>query len=164
MKLIVSKSKNAASLYAAKSVYENGVHSSKIVEKLGTEKELREKLDGRDPYEWAKEYIKQLTLEEKENSRKVRLEYSPTKQISAGVRRTFNGGYLFLQKIYHQLKLGAICKDISTRYKFEYNLDAILSRLVYGRVLFRHRKKQPANWLHSLWTLLPFMSIRFTEL
>lgn len=98
MRLKVTKSKNAASLYVIKSTYHNGVHSSKIVEKLGTEKELREKLGGADPYEWAKEYVKKLTLEEKENSRKVLLSFSPVKQIPMGVQSTYNGGYLFLQK------------------------------------------------------------------
>lgn len=48
-----SKSKNSASLYVIKSVYnsKNQSNSSKIAEKLGTETELREKLNGADPYE-----------------------------------------------------------------------------------------------------------------
>lgn len=141
MRLKVTKSKNAASLYVIKSTYENGIHSSKIVEKLGTEKELLEKLDGRDPYEWAREYIKTLTLNEKENSRRVMVSLSPVKQIPMGVMRSFNGGYLFLQKIYYQLKLDSICKDISNRYRFQYDLNSILSRLIYGRILFPASKK-----------------------
>lgn len=136
MKLIVSHSKNAASLYVAKSVYNHGVRSSKIVEHLGTEKELREKLDGQDPYVWAKEYVKKLTQDEKENSRKVIVSYSPTRQIPMNVKRSYHGGYLFLQKIYHQLKLDDICKDISTRHPFRYDFNSILSRLIYGRVIF----------------------------
>ena len=32
--------------------------------------------------------------------------------------------------------LNDICKDISQKYKFEYDLNNILSRLVYGRVIF----------------------------
>lgn len=141
MKLIVSKSKNAASLYVAKTVYHNGVRSSKIVEKLGTEKELREKLGGNDPYLWAKEYVKKLSLEEKENSHKVLVTYSPGKQIPMGIQRTYNGGYLFLQKIYHQLKVDDICKDITNRHQFKYDLNSILSRLAYGRVIFPASKK-----------------------
>ncbi len=136
MKLIVSRSKNAASLYVAKSVYNNGVRSSKIVEHLGTEKELREKLGGIDPYVWAKEYVKKLTQEEKENSRKMIVSYSPARQIPMHVKRSYHGGYLFLQKIYHQLRLDDICKDISARHQFHYDFNSILSRLIYGRVLF----------------------------
>ena len=68
MRLKVSKSKNAASLYVIKSIYDSRTQSntSVIVEKLGTEKELREKLNGADPYEWAREYIKKLNQEERE--------------------------------------------------------------------------------------------------
>ena len=64
MRLNVVNSKNAASLYVIKSVRENGRNTTKIVEKLGTEAELREKLGDRDPYEWANEYIEQLNIQE----------------------------------------------------------------------------------------------------
>lgn len=57
-----------------------------------------------------------------------------------GEQRSFNGGYLFLQKIYHELGLNKICNEISNKYKFEYNLDSILSRLIYGRILFPSSK------------------------
>ena len=40
MRLQVSKTKNAASFYVVKSVYENKRHSSRIVEKLGTYNDL----------------------------------------------------------------------------------------------------------------------------
>ena len=48
----------------------------------------------------------------------------------------FNGGYLFLQKIYNKLGLNKICREISSKYKFTFDLDSILSRLVYSRILF----------------------------
>lgn len=60
MRLSISKSKNSTSLYVIKSTYENSVHSSKIVEKLGTVAELEKKLNGQDPIEWAKKYIEEL--------------------------------------------------------------------------------------------------------
>jgi hypothetical protein len=136
MRLSVSRSKNAASLYVIESTYINGVHSSKIVEKLGTYDELKKKLGGQDPYEWAKEYIAELNKLDKENKRKVLVPYSPNKLIPKGEQRSFNGGYLFLQKIYHQLKLDEICNNISDRHKFSFDLNQILSRLLYGRILF----------------------------
>ena len=66
MRLKVSKSKNSVSFYVIKSIYNKKTKSntSKIVEKLGTEVELREKLNGEDPYEWAKNYIKELNEKE----------------------------------------------------------------------------------------------------
>ena len=41
MRLKISESKNAKSLYVIRSTYVNGKHSSKVVEKLGTYDELK---------------------------------------------------------------------------------------------------------------------------
>ena len=67
MRLQISKSKNASSLYVTKSIYVNGVSTSKVVEKLGTYDELKEKLNGEDPIEWAKAYVAELTRKEKDS-------------------------------------------------------------------------------------------------
>jgi transposase len=136
MRLKISESKNAKSLYVIKSTYENGKHSTKIVEKLGTYADLLEKLNGQDPIKWAKDYIKQLNKQEKENERKIMVPYSPIKQIVKGEQQSFNGGYLFLQKIYYELGIHKICKEISDKYKFEFDLNSILSRLIYARILY----------------------------
>lgn len=140
MRLKITKSKNSSSLYVIKSTYKNGKHSSKIVEKLGTYDELLKKLDGQDPLEWAKQYIAELNKNEKEDKRKIMVQYSPTKLIEKDEQRCFNGGYLFLQQIYHDLQLHKICGKISDKYKFSFNLNSILSRLLYGRILFPSSK------------------------
>lgn len=140
MRLQISKSKNAASFYVIKTIYKNGKEQTKIVEKLGTEKELRERLNGKDPYEWAKKYVEKLNQKEKEELRQVLVKFEQSKLINKGERLSYNGGYLFLQQLYHNLKLHKICKDISDRHKFCFNLDSILSRLIYGRILFPSSK------------------------
>ena len=140
MRLSISKSKNSTSLYVIKSTYENGVHSSKIVEKLGTVKELSQKLDGQDPIEWAKKYIAELNQKEREEKLDVLVKYSPSKVITKDEQRSFNGGYLFLQQIYYQLGLHKICKEILEKYKCRYDLNSILSRLIYGRIIFPSSK------------------------
>ena len=147
MRLKITKSKNSASLYVIKSVYNSATqsNSSKIVEKLGTESELREKLNGQDPYEWAKKYIAKLNENEKEETSKIMVQYSPTKLLEKERQHSFNGGYLFLQKIYHELGLHKICAEISARYKFTFNLDSILSRLLYGRIIFPSSKLSTFN-------------------
>lgn len=66
--------------------------------------------------------------------------YKQSSLIDKNEQHNFNGGYLFLQDLYHKLGLHKICKDISLRYKFTYNLDSILSRLIYGRILFPSSK------------------------
>lgn len=142
MRLKVTKSKNAASLYVIKSVYDSKTqsNSSKIVEKLGTESKLREKLNGADPYEWANNYIKQLNEKEKEQTRKILVPFKQSVTIPKDESHTFNGGYLFLQQLSYQLKLDQISRDISAKHKFTFNLNSILSRLIYGRILFPSSK------------------------
>lgn len=171
MRLKVTKSKNSASLYVIKSIYNSKTqsNSSKIVEKLGTETEIRKKLNGADPYEWAKEYIRQLNEQEKEQTREILVPFEQSKIISKGEQRSYNGGYLFLQKIYHELGLHKICKEISQKYKFDFDLNAILSRLIYGRVIFPSSKlatyelskrfiEQPNFELHQIYRALEFLA------
>ncbi|MGB9856499.1 MAG: IS1634 family transposase [Caldisericum exile] len=140
MRLCISKSKNSASLYITKSIYENGRRTTKVVEKLGTYAELKEKLGDQDPIEWAKKYIEELNRKEKEENKDIIVKYSPSKVIAKGEQRLFNGGYLFLQKIYHELKLNKLCKEISLKYKFTFNLNSVLSRLLYARIIYPSSK------------------------
>jgi len=136
MKLSISKSANATSLYMTKSVRVNGTPTSKVVEHLGTVAELEKKLDGRDPIEWAREYVREQTRLDKEGRREIIVKYSPINVIEKNERRLYSGGYLFLQRIYHDLGIDKICKKISERRKFDYDIDSVLSRLVYGRIIF----------------------------
>ena len=169
MRLQIVTSKNASSLYVVKSIYENGTRSSKVVEKLGTYSELIKTLDGQDPVDWAKKYVEELNKKEKEEKRDVLVKYSPSKLIQTDDQRSFNGGYLFLQKIYHELGLHKICKEISEKYKFDYDLNSILSRLVYGRVIFPSSKlathelskkfiEQPNFDLHQIYRALEVLA------
>ena len=141
MRLQVSQSKNAASFYVVKSFYADGKRSNKVVERLGTYEELKVRLGDRDPYEWAKEYVAKLNRLEKEGREPLVIaRYSPCSLVKKGVQRSFNGGYLFLQKVYYELGLNRVCSEISDKYRFVYNLDSILSRLLYGRILFPSSK------------------------
>ncbi len=140
MRLSISRSKNSASYYVIKTVYINGKEKTEIVERLGTEKELQEKLEGADPEEWARNYVAELNRKEQEETRPVLLTLQQSRQIEKGEKRSFNGGYLFLQQLYHRLGIHKICKSISEKHKFTYDLDAILSRLIYGRILFPSSK------------------------
>lgn len=138
MRLSISKSKNATSLYVKKDVTINAKRTTKIVEKLGTVSDLSKEHE--DPIAWAKEYIKELNQKEKKQNREIIVKYNQSKLIDKDIKRSFNGGYLFIQQLYHQLKLHKICNKISAKYKFTFNLDSILSRLIYGRILFPSSK------------------------
>lgn len=60
----------------------------------------------------------------------------PAKLIKKGEQKSYNCGYLFLQKIYYNLGLNKICQTIASKHKFEYDLNDILSKLVYSRILY----------------------------
>lgn len=168
MRLQVIKSKNAASLYIVKSIYENKKRSSKVVKKLGTIAELTKKLNGEDPVEWGKKYAAELTCQEEESRRKVLVEYSPNKEAPDG-QKLFNGGYLFLQKIYSSLGLSELCNSIKERYDFKFDLDSILSRLIFSRIIYPASKletselskqfiEQPNFKLHQIYRALEIFS------
>ena len=130
------KSKNVNLYYVIKTVYIKGKEKTITVEKLGNDKDILKKANGQQPLEWAKNYLKKLNQKEKEDNLDIIIKKSTSKLIPKNQQNSFNGGYLFLEKIYYELGLDTICKNISQKYKFEYDLDSILSRLVYGRIIF----------------------------
>lgn len=169
MRLKISKSKNSTSLYVIKTIYINGKEYTKTVEKLGTVVDLEKKLNGQNPIEWAKQYIEDLNIKEKEATQDVIVKYSPTKKINKDEQNSFNAGYLFLQQIYHELKLHKICTEITNKYKFDFDLNSILSRLIYGRIIFPASKlatyqlskrfmEQPNFDLHQIYRALEVIS------
>ena len=164
MRLQIIKSKNAQSLYVVKSTYHNKKRSNKVVEKLGTYEHLKSVLN-EDPIEWAKKYVEELNKKEKEGIGDIIVKYSPTKIIEKNIQTSFNVGYLFLEKIYYDLCLNHICNDISKKYKFTYDLNSILSRLVYSRIIYPSSKlatfelsekyiEQPNFELHDIYRSL----------
>ena len=72
----------------------------------------------------------------KEDSLPIIIQKNPNKIIDKNVQVEFNVGYLFLQDLYYKLGLNDICKDISDRHQFKFDLNDILSKLIYSRILF----------------------------
>lgn len=128
----------------------DGKVTTKIVEKLGSLQEVKEKYRVDDPIAWGKEYAKKLTLEEKEGKRPITMSLSPDKLIEEGKTRRFKGGYLFLQDIYYDLRLDKICEDIRSRHQFKFDLNEILSRLIYSRILDPGSKLKTFEWSKEL--------------
>ena len=135
MRVQITRSANAECFYIVKSIRKNGRNTNKVVERLGNIDEVRVKAGGKDPYLWAEEYAKRLTEEEKEQTRQILVPFSQSKMIPKDHIHQFNGGYLFLQKIYYDLRLKDICKAIKRKHQFDYDLNSILSRLVYCRII-----------------------------
>lgn len=140
MRVTTSRSKNSESFYITKS-YTNaqGKSTSKTIRKLGTLDELSRRLgtDRDGVLAWAKEEARLETLKYKSETEDaaVLIPLHPNRLIDYNKKKLFNGGYLFLQSVYYGLKMDSICRKIRSRYKFEYDLNAILSDLIYTRVL-----------------------------
>lgn len=140
MNLHITKSKNAESFYICRSYTKaNGTTSSTIVRKLGTlEHLLVEHGPTRDDVlAWAKNEVKIET--EKYNAEKeaktVLIPFHADRQLDYDKQAFFRGGYLFPQSVYYQLQLNNICRKLKQKYKFQYDINAILSDLIYARIL-----------------------------
>jgi len=165
MKLTYTKTKNSCIYYIQKSVRINGKSTSKPIERLGSIEEIKARCGDQDPIEWAKEYARKLTVAEKEATKGILLKLSSSMLIDKNVRNSCNAGYLFLQDIYYSLGLNKICSVISEKYKFDYDLNDILSMLVYARIIapgsklssFEYAQRfveQPKCELHQIYRAL----------
>lgn len=170
MKLTVSRSKNATLYYVQKSYRtDSGKSSTRTVERLGTLEEVKARFGEENTIEAMKEYVKALTKADKEQNRDVVIKLSQNKLIKKGEQRSYNAGYLFLQKGYYELGLDKICKKIEKRYKNEYDLNSILSMLLYTRILYPGSKlssledakkfiEQPTADIHQVYRALSLLS------
>ncbi len=137
MRLKYNQTSKGKCFYIIRSVYRNGKNTSEIYEKLGYLEDIKKERQCPDPEKWIQEHLDELNaLEQAEKGCKVLVPYDTRALIPKGTTQSFNIGYLFLQQVYHELCLDLICGHISKRHAFQYDMDAILSRLVYGRVLF----------------------------
>lgn len=128
---------------------ENGKEHSVTVEKLGTETEIQNKYH-MDALTWAKQHVAELNKKEKEEKSDIIVSFPQGEIIEKDYQCKFNVGYLFLKKIYHELKLNLICKHISKDYKFDYNLCGILESLIYGRIIHPTSKKSTFEFSKTL--------------
>ena len=140
MNLHISKSKNSESFYIAKSyVKANGSTTSTIVRKLGTlDQLLIEHGPTRDDVlAWAKNEVKIETekYKKEKEAKTVLIPFHADRQLDYEKQVFFRGGYLFLQSIYYQMHMDKICRKLKLKYKFKYDINAILSDLIYARIL-----------------------------
>ena len=165
MKVCISKSKNTTIYYLSKSVRIGSRTTTKTIEKIGTYDEIKEKCGDMEPLEWAKKYAAQRSVEEKAAKQDVIMKCSSSMLIDKNVRRSCNAGYLFLLDIYYSLGIDKICAEISEKYRFEYDLNEILSMLVCSRIIAPGSKRssleeangfveQPKCSLHQIYRAL----------
>ena len=169
MRLGWTTGKYSVTYRAVKTVRINGKNKTLIVKSFGSEKQICEKYGVTDAKAWAKEQVRLMNEAEKEDSAKFNIELCTGTDLVMDEQRRFNGGYLFLQDIYYELGIHKICRAISGRHLFEYDLNDILSRLIYTRILYPSSKKssfeeskrfieQPSFELHDIYRSLSVLA------
>ena len=168
MRLGISKSKNTINYYIIKDYTKNGKRSTKHVLRIGNLEEVRQMAGNIDYKEWLKEFVKKYN-EEHCKKEIVTIKKNTKKIIPKNINTSFNVGYLFLEKIYNQLNIKNICDSISDKYKFKFDLNEILSYLIYARIIYPSSKletfkqcqnfiKQPNFKLHDEYRALSYIA------
>ena len=165
MRLGWAKTKYSVSYFVQKTIYVNGKNKSQVVKRLGSEKYICETYGVTDAKAWAKEQVRLMNEAEKEDTATFTIELNSGTDLVMDEQRRFNGGYLFLQAVYYELGLHKICRAIANRHSFEYDLNDIMSRLIYTRILYPSSKRssfqdskrfieQPSFNLHDIYRSL----------
>lgn len=141
MRLKITKSKNKVHYSIIKDFTNlSGKRTTKVFENLGNQQQIEERFGKEDTLNKIKEYVNFINNENKEEI--IKKEFNPNKRISNNTKRKFNIGYLFLEKLYYQLNIDTICKDIQDKYQFHFDLNEILSYLIYARIIYPSSKLQ----------------------
>ena len=150
MRLKISKSKNTILFYIIKDYTRNGKRSTKIVKRIGNLEDVKTMAGKMDYKEWLKKYVQDFN-EKNGLNEVVLIKKNTRKTITKDINNSFNVGYLFLEKIYNELKIEAICKNIQNTYQFHFDLNEILSYLIYARIIYPSSKletfKQCQNFI-----------------
>lgn len=144
MRIRITKTTNTVQYAIIKDITKNGKRTTCIFENLGTLDKIKQRAGNKEPLVWLKNYVQELNIKEKENKMPVLIKKDPSKVIEKNVQSSFNVGYLFLQNIYYKLKLDKICNKITEQHQFKFDLNDILSKLIYSRIIF------PASKLKTL--------------
>ena len=152
MRLKISKSKNSTLFYIIKDYTKNKKRSTKIVKRIGNLEEVKIMAGNKDYKDWLKDYVKKYN-EENCKSETIIIKKNNQKIISMDSKVSFNVGYLFLKSIYSKLNLNDICNQIQEQYKFEFDLNEVLSYLVFARIIYPSSKletfKQCQNFIEQ---------------
>jgi len=168
MRIMKSKAKDPT-YHVIQDVRRGGKRSTEIIENLGKASEICSKYNVDDADAWANDYIEKLRTDKESANHKVLIPFQTDTVIQADKQNSFNAGYLFLQDIYYKLGLPYICNKIKKENSFSYDLNSILSRLIYGRILFPSSKlscyeqskkflEQPNFDLHQIYRALSVLS------
>ena len=131
---------------------ENGRTSSRIYKKLGKYNQLLERFAGdKDALmSWAREQARIETELYHQSNAKITVDFSQVSRIAMHETRVFHTGYLFLQSLCTELRLDQICRSIKNSHQFKYDFGAILTDLIYARILSPSSKRSSYEYCQSL--------------
>ena len=140
----ISYTKNSKNYSIIEDYCRNGKRTTKIVDYIGNYNKVSNlaKSQNLDVDTWLKNYLNNYKIEHNIPvvlDEVIITKYS-NKLIPKNVVNKFNVGYLFLKDIYYSLKLDKIIKFISKKYKFEFDLNEVLSCLVFSRIIYPSSK------------------------
>ena len=153
MYINITGSKDNKDVYITQSYRkENGKTSSRIYKKLGKYNDLLAQFSGDEQkmMDWARQEAEKETALYNQKKERVSVSFSPLARIPLEENRLFNVGYLFLQQICSELRLDNICRNIRNHYKFTYDFHAILTDLIYARILSPSSKLSSFSYCQSL--------------
>ena len=165
MRLGWTKNKNSTTYRAVKTIRVDGKNKTLPVKTFGSDRFICETYGVTDAKAWAKEQVRLMNEAELSENASYTIELNPCTDLVLNEQQRFNGGYLFLQDVYYELGLDRICRAVSSRHAYSYDLNNILSRLIYARILFPASKKssfedaksfieQPSFELHDIYRVL----------
>ena len=168
MRIKISKSKNTILFYIIKDYTRNGKRSTKIVKRIGNLEDVKTMAGDTDYKEWLKEYVRDFNEKQGRNE-VVLIKKNTRKIIKKDINNSFNVGYLFLEKIYNELNIKDICEEIQKKYQFHFDLNEILSYLLYARIIYPSSKletfkqcqnfiEQPSFKLHDEYRALSYIA------
>lgn len=149
----ITGSTNSKDVYIYQSYRKsNGKTSSRIYKKLGKYNDLLAQFSGdkEKMMAWAREEAKKETALYNQQKEQVSVTFSQTARIPLDEERLFNVGYLFLQQLCSELRLDNVCRNIRNRHKFNYDFHAILTDLIFARILSPSSKRSSFSFCHSL--------------
>lgn len=99
---------------------------------------------------WARNEAKKETELYNLKNGKVSVDFSQGARILKNEQRLFNTGYLFLQSLVTELRLDKICRSIKSRHKYQYDLLAVFTDLIYARILHPSSKRESYEYCKTL--------------
>ena len=140
MRINKTKSKNNEHYSIIQDITKNGKRTTRVYENIGNYEKLKSRAGDKDPFIWLNEYVEKLNKENKNKELPVIIKKYENKLIDLDKINSYNIGYLFLQKIYYNLKLNYICEEITNKYQFKFDFNSILSTLIYSRIIYPSSK------------------------